>query len=79
MSPEQLHCIIPQHLNAKKMVNDDFEEMLNSKRSTLNQYVQHVLARNKFSVRKISISQSVPSDWRSKAEENAPRDQQSES
>jgi len=32
-----------------------------------------VLARNRFSIRKISISQSVPVDWRSKAEENTAR------
>jgi len=43
------------------------------KRSTLNRYVQRVLARNKFSVRKISISQSVPAHWRSKVEENSAR------
>jgi hypothetical protein len=35
--------------------------------------VQRKLARNKFSVRKISISQSVPADWHSKAEENSAR------
>jgi hypothetical protein len=43
------------------------------KTATLNRYVQRVLARNNFSVRKISISQSVPPDWREKAEENAAR------
>jgi hypothetical protein len=32
-----------------------------------------MLARNRFSVWIISISQSVPSDWCSKAEENATR------
>ena len=31
------------------------------------------MARNRFSIRKISISQSVPVDWRSKAEENTAR------
>ena len=49
------------------------DAFLNGKRATLNKYVARVLARNKFSVQKISISQSVPPDWRQKAEENAAR------
>jgi hypothetical protein len=47
--------------------------LLSGKRATLKRFVQWVLSRNKFSTRKISISQSIPVDWHSKAEENAVR------
>jgi len=72
LTPEQLHHLVLQHVKEQgdKETTDAF---LNGKRATLNKYVARVLARNNFSVRKISISQSVPPDWRQKAEENAAR------
>ena len=72
ISPEQLHCMILRHANDEN-IKGNYDELVQGKRSTLNRYVQRVLARNQFSVRKISISQSVPADWRSKAEENSAR------
>jgi hypothetical protein len=39
----------------------------------LNKYAAGVLARNNFSIRKISISQSVSPNWHQKAEENVSR------
>ena len=72
ISPEQLHCMILRHAYDEN-IKGDYDELVQGKRSTLNRYVQRVLARNQFSVRKISISQSVPADWRSKAEENSAR------
>jgi len=49
------------------------DTFVNGKRAKLNKYIQHVLARNNFSVWKMSISQSAPPDWCQKAEENAAR------
>ena len=49
------------------------DTIVNDKRATWNKYVQHVLSRNNFSVRKMSISQSVPPDWRQNAEDNTAR------
>lgn len=72
ISPEQLHHKIFKHLESVSK-EDLYEDFLHGKRCTLNRYVQRVLARNKFSIRKISISQSVPTDWRSKAEDNTAR------
>jgi len=46
---------------------------VNGKKNTVHQFVGHVLKANKYSIRKNSISQSVPLDWRNKAEENALR------
>ena len=65
-SPEQLHYMVLKH-------QDTANHFSQAKRATLNRYVQHVLARNNFSVQKISISQSVPPIWREKAMENAAR------
>lgn len=72
ISPEQLHHKVLKHIDSVSEENP-YEDFLHGKRSTLNRYVQRVLARNRFSIRKISISQSVPVDWRSKAEENTAR------
>jgi len=67
-----LHYNVLQNINSGNK-EDKYEDFVHGKRSTLNRYVQCMLARNRFSVWIISISQSVPSDWCSKAEENATR------
>ncbi len=74
---------IAQHTEAEiaAKLNIDVNDMdtaaintfVNGKRNTLNRHGQRVLQRNHFSVRKISISQSVLVDWRQKAESNASR------
>lgn len=71
MTPEQLHYAVLRHCKAMVMVEEQYFDIIDGNRNSLNRYVQRVLERNKFSVRKISISQSIPSDWRSKAEANA--------
>jgi hypothetical protein len=70
ISPEQLHHKVLQHIASKE---DQYEDFVHGKRSTLNRYVLRVFARNRFSIQKNSISQSVPADWQLKAEENAAR------
>jgi len=46
---------------------------VNGKKNTANKFLHCVLKRNQYSVCKNSISQSIPVDWRVKAEENALR------
>ena len=72
LTPEQLHhCVIKfAKSNGDKAVTDF---CVHGKRNTFNKFVRRVLVRNRFSVRKMSISQSVPVDWRSKAEQNTSR------
>jgi hypothetical protein len=70
ISPEQLHHLVMKHALTNK---DAYNKIAEGNSRSLNRYVQRVLERHKFSVRAISISQSVPRDWRSKAEENAAR------
>jgi len=72
LTPEQLHhCVIKfAKSNGDKVVTDF---CVHGKRNTFNKFVRRVLVRNRFSVRKMSISQSVPVDWRSKAEQNTSR------
>jgi hypothetical protein len=43
------------------------------KQNTFHKFMSRVLKRNQWSVRKITISQSVPVDWRQKAEMNSAR------
>ncbi len=62
----QRHVNATEDLEAKKMFVD-------GKRNSVHQFIGRVLKANKYSIRKNSISQSVPTDWRSKAEENALR------
>ena len=61
-----------QHISA-----DDNPQALKTfvegKRNTLQKFISRVLKRNRWSVRKISILQSIPVDWRQKAEENSAR------
>jgi hypothetical protein len=73
MTPEQLHYAVIHHCKAMMLVKEHYEDIVNGNRNSMNRYVQRVLERNKFSVRKVSISQSIPSNWRSKAESNAAR------
>jgi hypothetical protein len=72
LSPEQLHYTVRQYLRTAGDAAA-IDTFVDGKRNTLNRYVQRVLKQNRFSVRKISISQSVPVDWRKKAEDNAAR------
>jgi len=60
LTPEQLHYMVLKH-------QDTANHFSHAKRAKLNRYVQRVLARNNFSVRKISISQSMPPDWHEKS------------
>jgi len=39
----------------------------------LQKFIARTLKKNKWSVQKITISQSIPVDWRTKSEENAAR------
>ena len=68
----QLIVMVQRHV--MKDGSDD-EKMLfvNGKKNTTSKFIQRVLKRNRFSIRKNSISQSVPVDWRIKAESNAAR------
>jgi len=72
LTREQLRHLVLDHVG-KQDDKDTVDSFVNGKRATLNKYVQCVLARNNYSVRKISISQSVPPDWHQKAQENAAR------
>lgn len=72
LTPEQLHQMVIEHL--KNSPNEQAaKHFIHGKKNTTNRYIQRVLARNQYSVRKMTISQSVPVDWRTKAEENALR------
>ncbi len=72
LTSEQLQFLVQQHISA-----DDNPQALKTfvegKRNTLQKFISRVLKRNRWSVRKISISQSIPVDWRQKAEENSAR------
>jgi hypothetical protein len=46
---------------------------VNGKKNTADKFISHVLKRNQYSIRKNSILQSVPVDWRQKSEENTLR------
>jgi len=43
ISPEQLHCMILRHANDEN-IKGEYDELVQGKRSTLNHYVQRVLA-----------------------------------
>jgi hypothetical protein len=49
------------------------ESFVYGEQNTFYKYVKRVLARNHCSEYKIFISQSIPTDWHNKAEENASR------
>jgi len=72
LTSEQLQGIIRQHIisNCDAAAVNTFVE---GKPNTLHKFISRLLRRNQWSVRKISISQSVPVDWRLKAESNSER------
>ncbi len=72
LTSEQLQGIIRQHIisNCDAAAVNTFVE---GKPNTLHKFISRLLRRNPWSVRKISISQSVPVDWRLKAESNSER------
>jgi hypothetical protein len=72
ITSEQLHFLVQQHLYADNN-RHALKTFVEGKRKTLQKFISHVLKRNRWSVQKISISQSVPVDWRQKAEENNAR------
>ena len=53
--------------------NEAVKLFVNGKRNTLTKFISRTLRRNNWSIRKITISQSVPVDWRKKAEQNSAR------
>jgi hypothetical protein len=72
MTPEQLQHVVMQHVK-KENNTRAVDQFVNGKRNTFNKFIQRVLKRNNFSVRKMTTSQSVPVDWRQKAEDNTRR------
>ena len=72
MTPEQLQHVVMQHIK-KENNTRAVDQFVNGKRNTFNKFIQRVLKRNNFSVRKMTTSQSVPVDWRQKAEDNTRR------
>jgi hypothetical protein len=72
LTAEQLYFLVQQHISAHDN-QDALKIFVEGKRNTLKKFISRVLKRNRWSVRKISISQSVPVDWRQKAEENSAR------
>ena len=62
----QRHLINLEDQAAKQM-------FVEGKKNTVHKFLNRSLKKHKFSIRKNSISQSVPVDWRQKAEENTAR------
>jgi len=69
---EQLMLMFQAHVRKDKD-EEALKLYVNGKKNTANKFLHRVLKRNQYSVRKNSISQSIPVDWRVKAEENALR------
>lgn len=67
---EQLMLMFQAHVRKDKD-EEALKLYVNGKKNTANKFLHRVLKRNQYSVRKNSISQSIPVDWRVKAEENA--------
>jgi len=63
-----------QHLVQQKIINDNetyaMTQFVSGKRDTLQKFISRTLQRNNWSVRKMTISQSIPVDWRIKSEQN---------
>jgi len=72
ITSEQLHLLVQQHLTNSND-NEAVKLFVNGKRNTLTKFISRTLRRNNWSIRKITISQSVPVDWRKKAEQNSAR------
>jgi hypothetical protein len=58
---------VQQHLTNSND-NEAVELFVNGKRNILTKFISRTLRRKNWSIRKITISQSVPVDWRKKAE-----------
>ena len=72
LTQEQLQFLVQQEVAG----GDDacaVKMFVTGKRNSLQKFIARTLKRNKWSVRKITISQSIPVDWRTKSEENAAR------
>jgi hypothetical protein len=69
---EQLILMFQAHVRKDKD-EDALKLYVNGKKNTANKFLHRVLKRNQCNGRKNSISQSIPVDWRVKAEENALR------
>jgi NACalpha-BTF3-like transcription factor len=72
ITSEQLKMLMQQHITASKDT-EGIKLFIEGKQNTLVKNIPRTLKRNHWSVRKISISQSLPLDWRKKAEENSAR------
>jgi hypothetical protein len=72
LTSEQLLLLGQQYVDSSKNI-DAIQRFVEGKRNTLRKFVSRVLIRRHWSVRKISISQSVPVDWRKMAEDNSTR------
>jgi len=72
ITSQELVLLFQRHVNATE--DQETKKMfVNGKKNSVHQFIGRVLKANKYSIRKKSISQSVPTDWRSKADENALR------
>ena len=69
---DQLMLLFQAHVRKDKDA-DAMQLYVYGKKNTANKFLHCVLKRNQYSVRKNSISQSIPVDWRVKAEDNALR------
>lgn len=72
LTKEQLQFLVQQEVAS----GDDacaVKMFIMGKRNTLLRFIARTLKKNKWSVRKITISQSIPVDWRKKSEDNAAR------
>lgn len=72
LTKEQLVYRVQQHITATKNTTA-IAMYVKGKPNTLQKFISRTLEKNDWSVRKITISQSVPVDWRSKAVENSAR------
>jgi hypothetical protein len=72
ITSEQLFSFVQQHVLTSKNA-EAIKLFIEGKRNTLQKFISRVLKRKRWSVRKITISQSVPVDWRNKAEQNSER------
>jgi hypothetical protein len=72
ITSEQLQFLVQQHISSTGN-QDAIQMFVRGKQNTLQKFLVHVLYRNNYSIHKITISQSLPVDWRQKAEENSAR------
>ncbi len=72
LTKEQLHYRVLQHITTSADTTA-IATFVKGKPNTLHKYISRALEGNNWSSRKITISQSVPVDWRSKALENTAR------